>query len=159
MSTSTLAPSANLFASTAVAVAASNGADSDVADLIAADQCMQHAFVTRDLAALREIFTDDYVLVVSSGEERGKAMVLAEVESPQVRWEINRSSDWVVRIHGDCAIVVATLHQKGVDNGKPFDSNVKYSDTWIRDHGRWRNAHAHASLAVDVQDGSIASTD
>jgi ketosteroid isomerase-like protein len=68
-----------------------------------------------------------------------------------VRWEINRSSGWAVRVRGDCAIVVATLHQKGIDHGKPFDSNVKYSDTWIRDHGRWRNLHAHASLAVDVR--------
>jgi ketosteroid isomerase-like protein len=107
--------------------------------------------VTRDLTALREIFTDDYVLVVSSGAERSKEMVLAEVESPQVRWEINRSSGWAVRVHGDCAIVVATLHQKGLDHGKPFDSHVKYSDTWIRDHGRWRNVHAHASLAEDVR--------
>lgn len=151
MSTPILDASANLPASAAGVVPAARGVDRDVADLIAADQRMQHAFVARDLAALREIFTDDYVLVVSSGEERSKAMVLAEVESPQVHWEINRSRGWAVRVHGDCAIVVATLHQKGVDNGKPFDSNVKYSDTWIRDHGRWRNVHAHASIAVDLR--------
>jgi len=122
----------------------------DVSDLIATDQRMQRAFVERDLATLREIFTDDYVLVVSSGAERSKAMVLAEVASPDVRWEINESRGWVVRVHGDTAIVVATLHQKGIDHGKPFDSDVKFSDTYIRDHGRWRNLHAHASLAVDV---------
>jgi len=56
-----------------------------------------------------------------------------------------------VRVHGDTAIVVATLHQKGVDHGQPFDSHVKFSDTYIRDHGRWRNVHAHASRAVDVK--------
>jgi len=151
MSTPTLAASANLRASADGVVPSASGVDRDVADLIAADQRMQHAFVARDLTALREIFTDDYVLVVSSGEERSKTMVLAEVESPQVSWEINRSSGWAVRVHGDCAIVVSTLHQKGVDNGKPFDSNVKYSDTWIRDHGRWRNVHAHASIAVEVR--------
>jgi ketosteroid isomerase-like protein len=151
MPTSTLAASASLLAMAGGSLPAANMADHDVADLIAADQRMQHAFVLRDLAALREIFTDDYVLVVASGAERSKTMVLAEVESPQVRWEINRSSGWAVRVRGDCAIVVATLHQKGIDHGKPFDSKVKYSDTWIRDHGRWRNLHAHASLAVDVR--------
>jgi ketosteroid isomerase-like protein len=123
----------------------------DVADLIAADRRMQRAFVERDLGTLRDIFTDDYVLVVSSGAERSKAMVLAEVASPDVRWEINESSGWIVRVHGDSAIVVATLHQKGTDHGEPFDSNVKFSDTWIREHGTWRNVHAHASLAVDVE--------
>jgi hypothetical protein len=29
---------------------------------------MQRGFVERDVAALEQIFTDDYVLVVSSGE-------------------------------------------------------------------------------------------
>lgn len=81
MSPPTLAASANLLVSAAGVVPAANGVDDGVADLIAADQRMQHAFVARDLAALREIFPDDYVLVVSSGEQRSKAMVLAEVES------------------------------------------------------------------------------
>ena len=128
-------------------------AGDDVARLIAIDQRMQRAFVDRDLQALREIFTDDYILVVSSGEERNKEKVIAEVASPEVRWEVNESSGWVVRVHGDTAIVVANLHQKGVDHGKPFDSNVKFSDTYIRVGGSWRNVHAHASRAVDVAPG------
>ena len=125
-------------------------AGDDVARLIEIDKRMQRAFVDRDLEALREIFTDDYILVVSSGEERNKAEVIAEVASPEVRWEVNETSDWVVRVHGDTAILVANLHQKGVHRGKPFDSNVKFSDTYIRVGGTWRNVHAHASLAVDV---------
>lgn len=123
----------------------------DTADLIATDQRMQHAFVTRDVAALEKIFTDDYVLVVSSGAERTRAQVLAEVADADIRWEINETSGWKVRVHGDTALVVATLHQKGVEHGKPFDSNVKFSDTYVRDHGVWRNLHGHASVAVDVK--------
>jgi ketosteroid isomerase-like protein len=127
------------------------GSDEDVRRLIETDKRMQHAFVTRDVAALDEIFTDDYILVRWDGSERTKAMILAEVESPDVRWDVNETSGWSVRVHGDAAIVVATLHQKGVDHGKPFDSTVKFSDTYIRDRGRWRNVHAHASKAVDVE--------
>jgi len=119
--------------------------------LIATDKRMQRAFVDRDVAVLKEIFTDDYILVVSNGDERTKAMILAEVESPDVRWEVNESSGWAVRVHGNMAIVVATLHQKGVDHGEAFDSNVKFSDTYIRENGKWRNVHAHASRAVDIK--------
>jgi hypothetical protein len=111
---------------------------------------MQHAFVDRDIAALDEIFTDNYTIVFSSGTERTKAMILADVTSPDIRWEINETSGWQVKVHGDMAIVVATLHQKGVDHGEPFDSNVKFSDTYIRENGKWRNIHAHASRALDV---------
>lgn len=135
----------------AVATApAATRSNDDVEQLISIDKRMQRAFVDRDLAVLDEIFTDDYVLIVSSGEERPKTVVLAEVASPDVRWEINETSDWKVRVHGDSAIVVATLHQKGIDHGKAFDSVVKFSDTYIRDNGRWRNVHAHSSKAVDV---------
>jgi len=133
---------------------AANPTSNDVDQLIATDKLMQRAFVDRDVAALDAIFTDDYVLVVSSGKERTKAMILADVASPDVRWEINETSGWVVRVHGDTAIVVATLHQKGVDHGEAFDSNVKFSDTYIRDNGVWRNVHAHASRAVDVKSPS-----
>jgi ketosteroid isomerase-like protein len=134
-----------------VATTNANGSDKD--ELIAVDKRMQRAFVDKDVAALDKIFTDDYVLVVSSGEERTKAQILKEVASGDTRWEVNESSGWKVRVHGDVAIVVATLHQKGTDHGKPFDSNVKFSDTYLRDHGTWRNVHAHASRAVDVAKG------
>src|SRR5262245_63726142 len=119
--------------------------------LIAVDKKMQHAFVTRDVAALDSIFTDDYVLVLWNGRERTKQDILTDVRSPDVHWEVNETSGWKVRVHGDLAIVVATLHQKGVDHGQAFDSNVKFSDTYIRENGKWRNVHAHASKAVDVQ--------
>jgi ketosteroid isomerase-like protein len=52
-------------------------------------------------------------------------------------------------VHGDTGIVVALLHQKGVNKGQPFDYLVKFSDTYIREHGVWRNVHAHASHLPD----------
>ena len=134
----------------ALALAAGAAPADDVADLIATDQRMQHAFVTRDLAALDEILTDDYVLVLWNGKERRKPEVLAEARSDANRWEINETSGWQVRVAGDTAIVVATLHQKGTAGGEPFDSHVKFSDTYVRSGGRWRNLHAHASKAVDT---------
>ena len=140
---------ASIAALALLATAGARAGDTD--DLIATDQRMQHAFVARDVAALDAIFTDDYTIVLSSGTERTKAMILADVASPDARWEINETSGWNVKVHGDMAIVVATLHQKGVDHGEAFDSNVKFSDTYIRDNGKWRNIHAHASKAVDVK--------
>ena len=123
----------------------------DAADLIATDKRMQRAFVDRDVAALEEIFTDDYVLVLWNGTERGKREILDSVRSPDTTWEVNETSGWDVKVRGDLAIVVATLHQKGVDHGSAFDSNVKFSDTYVRENGKWRNIHAHASKAVPVK--------
>ncbi len=150
MLTRTFIATATLAAAAAALAPAHRAKASDTDDLIATDKRMQHAFITRDVAALGEIFTDDYTIVLSSGTERTKAMILADVASPENHWETNETSGWEVKVHGDMAIVVATLHQKGVSHGTPFDSNVKFSDTYIRDRGKWRNIHAHASKAVDV---------
>jgi len=118
----------------------------DVAQqLISVDQTMQKAFLTNDVATLDAIFTDDYVLINSKGVEQSKADVLREAGDPETHWDINESSGWHVRVHGAVAIVVAVLHQKGVDHGHPFDSRVRFSDTYILERGRWRNMHAHAS--------------
>lgn len=143
-----LLPGLLLTASTVLPL--SSALAGDIEDLIATDKRMQRAFVDRDVAVLDEILTDDYVLVVSSGAERGKAQILEALASPDTSWEINETHDWQVRVHGNSAIVVAMLHQKGIDHGQSFDSNVKFSDTYIRVNGKWRNVHAHASKAVDV---------
>ena len=139
-----------LCAAFALGAASAPAVADDAADLIATDQRMQRAFVDRDVAALEQIFTDDYVLVLWNGVERTRAEVLREVRNPANRWEVNETSGWQVRVHGDLAIVVATLHQKGMQGDQPFDSNVKFSDTYLRENGKWRNVHAHASKSVDV---------
>jgi ketosteroid isomerase-like protein len=131
--------------------AAARGAEADdVRALIETDQRQQHAYVARDWRALEEIFTDDYVLVLWNGVQRTKAQILAEAAKPESVWEINETSGWQVRVHGDLGIVVAELHQKGTSGGQAFDSVVKFSDTYVREDGRWRNVHAHASKSVPV---------
>lgn len=132
------------------AIPAARCAD-DAEQLIATDKKMQRAFVERDVQTLEQIFTDDYVLVVSSGKEFRKAEILAQLAAPDTRWEVNETSGWEVRVHGDTAMVLATLHQKGTDHGKPFDSNVKFSDTYVRENGGWRNLHGHACVSVPVK--------
>jgi len=141
----TLTVAATLVAALSASDAATAAASADVDALIATDKRMQRAFIDRDVATLDRIITDDYLLVASSGAERGKPAILAEVASPDVVYEVNQSSDWEVRVHGDTAIVVALLHQKGVDHGEPFDYSVRFSDTYVRENGAWRNIHAHAT--------------
>jgi ketosteroid isomerase-like protein len=119
--------------------------------LIDTDKRQQHAYITRDWKALDEIFTDDYVLVLWNGTQRTKAEILESAALPDSKWDINETGNWQVRIHGDLGIVVAELHQKGTSEGQAFDSVVKFSDTYIREQGKWRNVHAHASKSVPVE--------
>jgi hypothetical protein len=126
-----------------------------IAELIAVDKAMQASFVTRDVAAPAGILSDDYLLLASNGEEYRKADVLARLRSPDSRWDVNETSDWNVHVHGDVAVVVATLHQQGSDHGEPFDSRVTFCDAYVREHGVWRNIHAFACRVIGA--GAVAA--
>jgi uncharacterized protein (TIGR02246 family) len=120
--------------------------DGDIAQLIALDRAMQRAVVDRDAKAFATFFTEDYVLVSTSGKLYKKADVVAEITSPDVHYDVNESSDVQVRVQGDTGLVIAALHQKGIDHGKPFDFHLRYTDTWVRQNGTWKNISAHASM-------------
>ena len=113
--------------------------------LIALDKAMQRAVVDRDPVAFASFLTDDYVLVDSKGGMHGKAEVVAEITAKELKVEFNESSDVSVRIHGDTAVVIAVLQQRGHDHEKSYDVPVRFTDTWIRKGGKWLCLSGHAS--------------
>jgi len=140
-----LAVSLALACAAGVGDAVAAAGDADTAQLIALDKAMQKSVVDRDAKAFANFLTDDYTLVGSSGRIYDKAAVVAEMSSPDVRYEVNESSDWKVRVQENTALIIAVLHSRGVDHGKPFDQRVRFTDTWIRQKGTWRNIAGHAS--------------
>jgi ketosteroid isomerase-like protein len=134
---------ATLFMGQAAWLRAAEAKD-ETTQLIALDRAKQRAVVDRDAKKFADFLTDDYILVTSSGKMYKKSDVVADITTPDYRFELNESSDWVVRVAGDTALVIASLHQKGTDHGKAFDYRVRYTDTWIRKKGVWRNISAHA---------------
>src|SRR6476619_2249239 len=84
-----------LVAASILSAAAARAAEADdIKALIETDQRQQHAYVARDWKALDEIFTDDYVLVLSNGTQHTKAEILREAAKPDSKWEINETSGW-----------------------------------------------------------------
>jgi ketosteroid isomerase-like protein len=128
------------------AASALSGTKADVIEEIERlDAEYQRAVAAGDTATVDRLLLDDFVLITSSGRISRKPDVLAEVGGVDTSFEINVSRDVQVRVRGDTAIVTAVLHQKGVYQGKPFDSTVRYTDTWVRDARGWRQLSGHAS--------------
>jgi hypothetical protein len=42
------------------------------------------------------------------------------------------ATDRTVRVWGDTAVVTAKLREKGIEDGKPFDYTLWFSDTYVR---------------------------
>lgn len=103
------------------------------------------AMASHDVATVDRMLLDDFVLITSGGRVHTKRDILSEVGSPGVRFEANASREIRVRVRGDTAVLTGVLYQKGVQDGKPFDATVRYTDTWVRDGGEWRQLSGHAS--------------
>ena len=116
-----------------------------VAELTRLDAEFQRAVGAKDVAAVAKFLADDYILVTASSRIMTKQELLKEVAPAGLTWETNASREVSVRVYGDTAIVTALLEQKGIDNNERFDSPVRYTDTWLRENGTWRQIAAHAS--------------
>ena len=141
----TVSRRAVLAAALALASGSAALASSDEAELARLDRAMQRAVVDRDPVAFAAFLTDDYVLVVSNSRMVDKAAVVAEIDSPDGRMDVNDSHDLRIRVHGDTAMVIADLHQVGRNGDTPFDYWVRYTDTWVRTPAGWKCMSGHAT--------------
>jgi hypothetical protein len=85
----------------------------------------------------------------SPGAERSLQRRSAHsARNKEVIYEHQEDTEQTVRIWGDTAVVTALLWQKGMNNGKPFDDKLWFSDTYIRTPTGWRYAFGQASIRL-----------
>jgi hypothetical protein len=94
------------------------------------------------------ILADDFVVVTGSGKVYTKADLLQFAKTRRIQYEHQEASDQIIRVWGDTAVVTAKLWMKGLDQGKPFDFHIWFSDTYVRTPSGWRYAHGQTSLPL-----------
>ncbi|MFZ1023590.1 MAG: nuclear transport factor 2 family protein [Thermoplasmata archaeon] len=115
--------------------------DGEVAEQIAAlDQRYQTAVEQNDSEEMDRILTDDFVLVTGSGKSYTKFDLLEEARSGRFQYERQVDSDQTVRVWGDTAAITAKLWAKGLEDGRPFEYHVWFTDTYVRTPTGWRYA-------------------
>jgi ketosteroid isomerase-like protein len=125
-----------------------SGSSTDDAKIVAAlDTEYQAAVKNNDAATMDRILSDDFVVVLGSGKIYTKADLLQMARTRRVQYEHQEDSDQTVRVWGDTAVVTAKIWLKGIDEGKPFEWHVWFSDTYVRTPA-WRYVHGQASLPL-----------
>ena len=126
------------------------GADSatDEKTVAALDTEYQAAVKVNDTNTMDRILADDFVVVLGTGQIYTKSDLLDMARTKRVQYEHQEESDQTVRVWGDTAVVTAKLWLKGVDQGKPFDWHVWFSDTYVRTPSGWRYVHGQASIPL-----------
>jgi ketosteroid isomerase-like protein len=98
-----------------------------------------------DADAIAQGVMEDYTLTNSMGKVTTRADDIDEAKKNDPKYEIFENYDMKVRVHGDTAVVTGKTHTKGISDGKPFDFQFQFTDTFVKDGGRWRLLAGHVS--------------
>jgi ketosteroid isomerase-like protein len=120
-------------------------AASDEKEIRAVEAALCRAFESGDDATLRKHMDATFTQTSSRGEVTDFGQNVAEVARREPRYEAFRNHDQKVRLYGDAAIILGITTVKGTADGKPFEGDFQYTDTWIRRDGHWKIAASHAS--------------
>ena len=104
-----------------------------------------NAFENGDAETLRKDLDRSFTLTSSSGVVTDFEQNVAEVARRDPAYETFRNHDQKVRLYGNAAIITGITSIKGQSEGKAFEGDFQFTDTWVYGDGRWKLAASHAS--------------
>src|SRR5947207_400595 len=110
----------------------------DEDDVLRAERELALCYQNSDAACIEQGVMEDYTLSNSRGKITERADDLAEAKKRDPKYEIFENHDMNVWVRDGAAVVTAITHAKGISGGQPFDAEFRFTDTFVKDHGRWR---------------------
>jgi len=97
------------------------------------------ALVAGDAERMNEILADDFTYTNASGASCDRAAYVASyVGSPDLVWLAQESSEPVVRVYGDAAVVTLDVHDRATWQGEPFEGDFRSMFVYVRRDSVWR---------------------
>jgi len=107
-----------------------------IEEVLAAEEEWTQAHLKTDKHALDRLMHPDYTIIKPSGEVWNKEKALASYVPGKRDWTEAGSSDHLVRVYGETAVVIGLWIAKGVNNGVPFDYSARDTSLWVKEEGR-----------------------
>jgi ketosteroid isomerase-like protein len=98
------------------------------------------SFVSHDPSVSQPMMANDFVSVYWDGKMMNKSEVLAQIKKDKDTYKSAVNEKLAVHMFGrNVAVVVGTAHEKGTTkDGKMFDRQLRFTDTWVERNGRWQ---------------------
>ena len=103
------------------------------------------ALVKSDMAALDAIFDDTYVDTDEHSHRSNKEDVLSALKSGNLKIDSIKLAGLQVHVYGDAAVVIGSSEQAGNFLGGPLAAKIIFTDTFIKQTGKWRAVASHRS--------------
>jgi ketosteroid isomerase-like protein len=117
-----------------------------VAEIKNLEEIRNQAVLHGDVATLDRMTSDDYTFITLRGELRTKSDILKGFATRSFHYEARRISDLNVRVYRDTAIVTGRSVQKGMENGKDYSGDYRFTRVYLKEHGRWLTVALQTTL-------------
>jgi ketosteroid isomerase-like protein len=94
--------------------------------------------VAKDEAAIAGNMAEDFRIIDRRGNIEGKKAFVDGILDPKLTIDPYTVEDFEVRLYGDTALLSGRSHMTGTYEGKPFTSNYRYIDIYVRKAGAWK---------------------
>jgi len=98
------------------------------------------AVKNRDVAALDDMWMDDYTFINPHGALLTKKQRLENLKSGHTAVEATARQVQAVHVYGDTAVTASRITLKGKYSGKEASGEYRMLSVWVNQQGRWRLA-------------------
>lgn len=99
----------------------------------------------RDEASAKRLLAPEFTLVSSDASVQTLTDVIAEIRAGDPQYDMFRNHSMTAHVFGDAAIVQGITSLKGTSGGKPFTTDVRFTDTLIKRKGVWQIVVSHVT--------------
>src|SRR5262245_16998633 len=104
---------------------------SDQDTLIELEQKWDAAFHAHGAKFIETLLADDFVVTYGDGTRGDKAKELSLATELDQQVDSSTLDEFIIKVNGNTAVVLFTLHLVGPVNGKPTTISYRYLDVWV----------------------------
>jgi len=120
--------------------------EGDEKRIIALENIWNQAQVNHDATAMGSMLHPDFVLTDFDGTVMAKPQFLASIRDVSNKVTLEVSEDMKLHRYGDTVVVTGATHEKGKQNGKPYEHYGRFTDTWVKHNDEWICVASHLGL-------------
>ena len=122
--------------------------DSDEAKVRGLEKKWADSYKHRKIELLSSLLAEDFVITVEDGNTYSKSGYISHSADSTVHVDVAELSDLKVHMHGNAAVVTGEYHEKGRQDGKPYEYHDRLTDVWVKSEGNWQVIASHYSVPV-----------
>jgi ketosteroid isomerase-like protein len=124
---------------------AASGTPAEIETVLQFERDWCNAYLRADTDFLQQHVVDDFTLTNSNAQVGTKAEDIQDLKSGNVKFSVFENREMKARIYGDTAVVTGWTKVEGVVAGKPYKTDVAFTDTLTRIKGQWYGVAGHVS--------------